>query len=374
MKIELTNILIKDLIEDYKDGKEDGGVYGYKDKLNIRPAYQREFIYNIDDKKAVIKTVLSNFPLNSIYWVKNDNDKYEVLDGQQRIMSICDFCHNKFQFKGFYFSGLSEKEKQDILEYKLMVYICEGNDKEKLDWFRIINIAGQVLLEQELRNAVYTGEWLTDAKQYFSKNSCPAYNIGKDYLSGVAIRQEYLETVLGWITNNNKDDSIREYMGEHQRDKDANELWQYFQDVINWVKKIFPEYRKEMKGLEWGIFYNNYKNNKYNSVELENKIEMLMEDEEVSNKKGIYKFLLSGEEKHLNLRTFSDKMKREYFEKHKILNKNNDYICKCIKCKKELLLEECAADHIIPWSKGGKTSEDNLQFLCKRCNGIKSNK
>ena len=235
-------------------------------------------------------------------------------------------------------------------------------------------MAGEELTNQELRNAVYTGSWLSNAKLIFSKTNCAAYGIGKDYLIGSPIRQEYLERAIKWISKN----QIESYMGKHQKDKDANELWQYFQDVINWVRKIFPNYRKEMKGLEWGYFYNNYKNNNYNSNEFEEKISQYMEDEEISNKKGIYEYLLSGNEKCLNLRTFSEKQKREYFETNKVKGttpeKINRDVCICAKCGKEIELHECQADHIVPWSKGGKTDKDNLQFLCQKCNGEKSNK
>ncbi len=370
MKINLQKILIKDLINGYED-KGNDGVVGYGGKLDIRPPYQREFVYKDKQRDAVIDTVKKGFPLNSIYWVKN-GDKYEVLDGQQRIISICQYCSNVFSFEGHNFSGLTTYEKEKILNYELMVYMCEGNDKEKLDWFETINIAGEELTNQELRNAVYTGKWLYDAKAHFSKNNCVAYNLGKDYLNGSPIRQEYLEKVLYWITDKGQ---ITDYMAKHQLDNDANELWQYFQDVINWITKLFPFYRREMKGLEWGLLYNKYKNNQYNTNRLEERIGELMEDEEVGSKKGIYEFLLSNEEesKLLNLRTFTDKQKREYFDKHKQINKDGEYVCKCVKCGKELRLNECEADHIIPWSKGGKTDMDNLQFLCKKCNASKGN-
>jgi hypothetical protein len=369
MKIELNEILIKDLINGYED-KSDDGVIGYGGKLDIRPPYQGEFVYKDKQRDAVIDSIKKGFPLNSIYWVKNKN-KYEVLDGQQIIISICQYVNNEFSFKNQLFSGLTNDLREQFLNYKLMVYICEGDDSEKLEWFRIINIAGEKLTEQELRNAIYTGEWLMDAKKHFSKNNCPAYNLGKDYLNGKTIRQEYLETALKWI---NEKEVIEKYMGEHQQDKDANELWQYFQDVINWVKKLFPKYRNEMKGLEWGFFYNSYKNTSYNSNDLEQKIEKLMQDDEVENKKGIYEYLLGGNSTFLNLRTFSDNQKRKYFEKNKIINKFGKDVCICPKCKKEIEISECEADHITAWSKGGKTTDDNLQLLCKKCNAEKSNK
>lgn len=386
MKIEPKEILIKDLIDGYNDSGEDG-VVGYGGILDMRPPYQREFVYKDKQREDVINSIMKGFPLNSIYWVKN-GERYEVLDGQQRILSICQYANNKFSFKHQNFDGLPKDIQEKILNYKLNVYICEGNDSEKLEWFKIINIAGEKLTDQELRNAVYTGSWLSNAKTIFSKTNCAAYGLAKDYVNGSPIKQEFLERALKWISQNIEveikdeeksltENKIEAYMGRHQKDRDANELWQYFQDVFAWVKKIFPVYRKEMKGLEWGYLYNIYKDNSYNSNDLEEKISQYMEDEDVENKKGIYEYLLSGNEKYLNLRAFTDKQKREYFESHKVNgsgDKTNKYVCKCVKCGKEIELHECEADHIIPWSKGGKTDKDNLQFLCKRCNGEKSDK
>lgn len=200
-----------------------------------------------------------------MYWCRNEDGTFEVLDGQQRTISICEYVKGTYSINNLYFHNLTDTEKNKILDYELMIYICEGNDKEKLDWFRIINIAGVQLTEQELRNAIYTGEWLSDAKHYFSKNNCLAYKIASDYMSGNAIRQDYLETALDWISEGN----IEKYMAEHQHNHNAIELWNYFQSVINWVKNLFQKYRKEMKGLDWGLFYNQYKDNDYNPKELE---------------------------------------------------------------------------------------------------------
>ena len=245
-----------------------------------------------------------------------------------------------------------------------MDYFCEGTDKERLDWFRTINIAGEKLTEQELRNAVYTGPWLTDAKRYFSKTGCAAYNLGNDYIKGVCIRQEFLETVLKWISDKD-DETIEDYMAKHQHDKNANELWLYFSSVINWVKTIFPKYRTEMKGIEGGILYNKYHKNEYDATELETQIKELMQDEDITKKSGIYEYLLGGEEKHLSIRKFSDKMKREAYERQNGI---------CPKCEEHFDIDEMEGDHILPWSKGGPTTSDNCQMLCKKCNATKSNK
>ena len=218
MKIELKEITIREVSKEYFNDNEEG-VVGFNGKLNIRPKYQREFVYKDKQRDAVIETVIKNFPLNVMYWVKNEDDTYEVLDGQQRTISICEYVTSSFSLNSMYFHNLTNVEKEQILDYKLMVYFCEGNDKEKLDWFKTINIAGEKLTNQELRNAIYTGTWLTEAKKYFSKTGCAAYNIGNDYMNGSAIRQDYLETAISWLSN----DNIEQYMAEnHTSQMQAN--------------------------------------------------------------------------------------------------------------------------------------------------------
>lgn len=245
MDIKLREIPIRELIAGYINNAEDG-VVGYGGRLNIRPKYQREFVYKDKQRDSVIETVRKDFPLNVMYWVANPDGTYEVLDGQQRTISICEYVTGNFSLNFQYFHNLEEVEKEQILDYTLMIYFCEGNDREKLDWFETINIAGEKLTAQELRNAIYTGTWLTDAKRYFSKTGCAAYGIGSDYLNGSPIRQDYLETAIDWISGGGEE-KIKEYMSKHQHDPNANELWLYYQNVINWVKVIFPNYRKEMK-------------------------------------------------------------------------------------------------------------------------------
>lgn len=251
-----------------------------------------------------------------------------------------------------------------------MIYICKGNDKEKLDWFKIINIAGVQLKEQELRNAIYTGEWLSDAKRYFSKNGCVAYLLANKYLNGEVNRQDYLETVLSWISAK-EGIKLEDYMSIHQHDTHATPLWQYFQSVINWVQTIFPKYRKEIKGLAWGLLYNTYGDKIYNPQELEAKIVKLMQDDDVTKRSGIYEYLLSGNEKHLNIRAFTDNEKRQVYERQ------NGICPHCVAEHREKThyeLEEMEADHITPWCEGGKTNIDNCQMLCKEHNRLKSSK
>lgn len=363
MKIELHRIPVRKVISGYKDSAEEG-VVAYSGKLDIRPKYQREFVYKGSQRDAVIETIKNGFPLNVMYWVKTDEGNYEVLDGQQRTISIGQYVNGDFSLNDRFFHNLTDEEQNQILDYELMIYFCEGTDKERLDWFRIINIAGEKLTDQELRNAVYTGPWLSDAKLKFSKSNCAAYllsNDGGQLVSGSPIRQEYLETALSWIN----DGKIEDYMAKHQHKKNAEELWQYFQDVIAWVRKTFTNYRREMGSVEWGELYNQFKDKKLNATKLETEIKELMQDEDVTKKSGIYPYVLTRQEKHLSIRAFTDKMKREAYERQKS-------ICKF--CKKHFDISEMEADHITPWHEGGKTIAENCQMLCKNCNRTKSGK
>lgn len=367
MQIKLHEIPIREIVSNYLDSG-DAGVVGYGGKLNIRPAYQREFIYDVKQRDAVMDTILKGFPLNVMYWCKNNDDEYEILDGQQRTVSFSSFCANEYMitYNGRLktFQSMSEDEKNKILDYKCMIYICEGTDSEKLDWFRVINTAGEKLYEQELRNACYTGRWLTDAKIRFSKNSCPAYQMANKLMNGVSIRQDYLETALRWIIDSLGIKTIEEYMLMHQQDYNAIELWNYFTNVINWVKAIFPKYRKEMKGIEWGILYNKFHTNIYDPIKIEEEVSMLYKDDEVENKKGIYYYIFTREEKNLNLRTFSDSQKAILYERQNGI---------CPKCNHHFDISEMQGDHILAWSRGGKTELSNGQMLCRKCNGAKSN-
>lgn len=363
MNIKLYEIPVRDVVKGYIDSAENG-VVGYGGKLNIRPAFQREFIYKDKQRDEVIRTIRKNFPLNVMYWVKSDDGGYELLDGQQRTISVCQYVNGDFSIDHLAFGNLTKAEQDEILNYPLMIYICEGTDKEKLDWFKIINIAGVQLTAQELRNAIYTGEWLTEAKKYFSKSQCPAYQLAGDYLSGSAIRQDYLETAIKWIAA--KDGiEIEDYMAKHQHDTNCNELWLYFQTVINWVKATFPNLRKKlMNGLDWGIYYNKFGTNAYDPKSLEKRIVQLLDDEDVTRQKGIYEYLLDGKENHLSIRAFTPKIIRTAYERQNGI---------CPKCGGKFSLEQMQADHITPWSKGGKTIAENCQMLCAECNRRKSN-
>jgi hypothetical protein len=360
MKIELKEITIEKLFDGYADNAEQG-VVAYGGNLDVRPPYQREFIYKDKQRDAVIDTVRKEFPLNVMYWAVRDDGGFEVIDGQQRTLSICQYVNGDYSINGLSYHNLQDDQQQQILSYKLMVYFCSGTDSEKLEWFKTINIAGEKLTDQELLNAVYHGSWTSDAKRYFSKTGCPAYVIGSDYMTGAPIRQEYLETAIEWQSEGH----IKEYMSKHQHDKDAKELWEYFCKVIDWVKATFPKHRREMKTVQWGPLYNQFKDKKLDAKELEKQIATLLEDEEVGKKSGIYSYVLDGDERHLNLRAFPDKIKREVYQKQNGV---------CAKCKKNFELDEMEADHITPWHEGGKTNAANCQMLCKDDNRRKSGK
>lgn len=358
MKIDLHEIPVKDVVKNYIDNAEEG-VVGYDGKLNIRPKYQREFVYDENKRNAVIDTIFKGFPLNVMYWVKNTDNTYEVLDGQQRTVSFCQYVKGDFSLNNRTFHNLTKVEQEQILDYKLMVYFCEGNDKEKLDWFRIINIAGEKLTDQELRNAVYTGTWLSNAKLVFSKSNCAAYLLAKDYVIGSPIRQDILETAIKWKSKG----KLEDYMSTHQHDPNANELWLYFKNVIEWVRLTFPQYRKEMKGIDWGSLYDLYNNVTYDTDKLEETVRSLMMDDEVTSKKGIYTYVLTNKDKHLNLRAFTESQKREAYEKQTGV---------CPVCKESFTFNDMEADHITPWSLGGKTNAENCKMLCRECNRRKS--
>ena len=374
-------ISIADLFNGFVNNEEEG-VYthiridGELIKTDIRPPYQREFVYSDDKKNKVIETLSRNLPLGVIYLAKNSDGTMEVIDGQQRIMSICKYLNGDFAVNGIA-DFLNEKTfdcelykntaiyKQIMSYNNLLAYIVEGDDDEKLDWFRTINISGEKLTEQELLNANYTGEWLCSAKRKFSKTSCVAFKKGNKLVNGSPIRQDYLETALSWISGGKE--NIQKYMGDHYQDENAEPLWKYFVEVIEWVEKTFT-YRKEMKGIDWGKLYREYGKVEYNVAELEEKVKALMADDDVNSKKGIYEYVLSNcskdKERHLSIRKFSDKDKRTAYERQNGI---------CPICGTHHEIEEMEGDHIIPWSKGGKTTIDNLQMLCKKCNREKGN-
>ena len=379
MKIEPKQIKVRDIFSDYADNGDDG-VFAYGGKLAIRPPYQREFVYNLQQSQSVIRTILKGFPLNVMYWVNVGNDKYEILDGQQRTLSVMQFLKHQFPIKlhdpitdkdsTYYCDSLPDDKYNAIMNYEFMIYICEGNESEKLDWFRVVNIAGEKLTDQELRNSVYTGTWLSDAKMHFSKRNCAAKRLSEKYINGDPNRQELLEIALKGICEFQSKKELTQYMAEHKSDSDADELWQYFQDVIHWIEKIFQTYHKSMKGVDWCHLYNLYHRNSYNSSVIKESVKKLLEDIDVQKKSGIYEYLLCKDSdpfagRFLNLRSFTDRDKNAAYARQKGI---------CPICGKAFEISEMEGDHIKPWSKGGETIPENCQMLCKNCNAKKTDK
>ena len=360
MKIELHEIKVSELLEGFED-KDEAGVVGFGEKLDIRPPYQREFIYKDLQRNAVMDTVRKDYPLNVMYWAVREDGNLEVIDGQQRTLSICQYVNGDYSINGLAFHNLQDDQQQQILDYTLMVYFCTGAPSEKLEWFKTINIAGEELYDQEMRNAVYAGPWTADAKRYFSKTGCAAYRLGSDYLTGRPIRQDYLETAIAW----HADGTIDDYMSKHQHDENAGEIWHYFQSVIAWVKATFPNHRTPMKTVPWGDLYNRFKGKTLNPDTLEERVAELMEDEDVTRQTGIYSYVLDGKERHLSIRAFTPKMKRQAYERQKGI---------CPACKEHFEFSGMEGDHITPWHEGGRTIAANCQMLCKDDNRKKSGK
>lgn len=362
MKIELNHIKVRDLVEAYTDDGEQG-VVGYGGKLDIRPPYQREYVYNPKQRDAVMDTLTKYFPLNVMYWVRTGEDTYEVLDGQQRTLSICKYVNSEYSIDYRFFHNLTAGEQKHILEYPLTVYICEGTESEKLEWFKTVNIAGVKLTDQELRNAVYAGPFVSDAKRYFSKTDGAGYNTADGLMKGTPNRQDYLEQALKWIVDRDELKEIEDYMSIHQNNPNANDLWLYFRNVIDWARTLFPDDRKEKTNVEWGYLYNKYKDNPYDAGELEERVKVLMIDDDVTKKSGIYPYLFDRKEKHLNIRAFTANMKRSAYERQGGI---------CPMCQGKFTIKQMEADHITPWHAGGKTNAENCQMLCKEDNRRKS--
>lgn len=376
MKIELKQATVREVAAGYVDDGEDG-VVGYGGQLNIRPKYQRNFVYDAKKREAVMQTIYKGFPLNVMYWAVNEDGTFEVLDGQQRTIALCQYVAGDYSItidgKPMAFHNLTADQQRRFLDYELMVYECDGEDKERLDWFETINIAGETLKPQELRNAVYTGPWLTHAKSIFSRSNGAAHGLASKYVSKTPLRQELLELALQWISGRDGLKTVADYMQVHQHDPNANALWLYFQGVIEWVQRTFTKYRSEMKNVSWGPLYDAFKDEVLDTAELEARISTLMQDPDVTSRKGIYPYVLTGEEKHLNIRKFDDLERRAAYERQ------NGHCANGAKCKttgnsdgmKTFDLEDMDADHIVPWSKGGKTNASNCAMLCVACNRSK---
>lgn len=378
MKIVTRKVVVRDLVEGYTDNGE-GGVVGYGGKLDIRPPYQREFVYKDAQRAAVINTVRHDYPLNVMYWADHGDGTYEVMDGQQRTISLGQYASGNFSFdfghgpKAFY--NMTQDEKDQFLDYELFVYVCTGTDIEKLDWFKIINIAGEKLTEQELRNAVYHGSWLADAKKWFSRVNGPAAAVGEGYAKVQVNRQELLERALEWIILRDSLSKVDDYMQAHQHDPNATDLWTYYQNVIGWAKSTFPEQRSFLTAVDWGKLYHQHGSTFPDAAALEVRVAKLMVDDDIQKRAGIYAYVLDDDERHLNLRQFSPSQRQQAYERQKHLCANGTH-CRTPGNKDGKMtfdIRAMEADHITPWSKGGPTTAQNCQMLCLPCNRQKSN-
>lgn len=367
MTINQIEVTVGEITRGYINNDEQG-VRGYDGQLDIRPPYQREFIYSEKEQQAVINTVLLGYPLNVMYWVKRSEGAecpYEVMDGQQRTLSLCEYVAGKFSFDFKNFFNQPEDVQKKILNYPLTIYVCEGEPSEKLEWFKTINIAGKALNEQEINNAIYAGPFVSDAKRHFSKSNCGAYRLGKDLVNGTPIRQDFLKKALEWMaeheTRMGKRQSVVGYMAEHQHDPNANNLWTYFQNVLNWAITNFEmkKFKKIMKGLDWALLYDRYHEKTLNTAEMWKQISALMLDGEIQKQQGIIPYVLTGDEHYLDLRAFPEDIKNAVWEKQ-------NHICPI--CGKEFDFEFMEGDHITPWREGGRTVIENCQMLCKECN------
>ena len=381
-----TDITVDDICKGFVYNDYEGkGLFGLSGKLTIQPEYQRNYIY-ADGKRdvAVIDSLLKGYPLGLIYFTKVADDKYEVLDGQQRITSFGRFITEKFAIKDSngmeqYFGGLAENLKRKILETKLTIYICEGEESEIKEWFETINLAGIPLNQQELLNAIHSGIFVTKAKEEFSNSQNANIQKWSAYISGSVNRQDYLHTALQWVSKGN----ISGYMSQHRYDDNITELKTYFNSVIDWVSSVFLDVDSSMVGLDWGRLYETYHRNAYNPQEVSEKVQEYLADYFVKDKKGIYEYILGGcvETKLLNIRIFDEPTKKSVYAKQTSAVRGTDK-SNCPLCAlgsdnnhgRIWKLSEMDADHVSAWSNGGATDISNCQMLCKTHNRAKGNR
>lgn len=381
-----TDLTIKDINEGFVYNEYEGkGLFGWGGKLTIQPEYQRNYIY-ADGKRdvAVIDSLLKGYPLGLLYFVKVGEDKYEILDGQQRVTSFGRFITDKFAIKDEhgmeqYFDGLAKNLQDKILDSQLTIYICEGEESEIKEWFKTINIVGVPLNNQELLNAIYSGPFVTMAREEFSNSQNANIQKWSAYIKGDVNRQEYLATALNWVSKGN----IDSYMSQHRFDTNITELKAYFNSVITWASTVFKDVKSDMRGLEWGRLYEMYHNNSYDPNKVSETLCKLYADPQVQDTKGICEYILGGckDTKLLNIRVFDDNTKQVVYEKQTRDAKLKD-ISNCPLCaigndnnKNRIWeLKEMDADHVTAWSKGGSTDIDNCQMLCQTHNRAKGNK
>jgi len=384
LKIDIT---VKEICEGFVYNELEGkGLFGLAGRLTIQPEYQRNYIYASDGGKremAVVKSVLQGYPIGLIYFNKISDNKLEVLDGQQRITSLGRFVKDKFAIKDEngmqYFGGLAKDKKEKILETKLLIYECEGNESEIKEWFKTINIVGVPLNNQELLNAVFSGQFVTLCKEEFSNSQNANIQKWSAYISGSVNRQDFLERGLDWVSKGN----ISDYMSSHRNDNNITELKNYFNSVIDWVSTVFVDVESEMRGIEWGRLYEAYHKQPYNSQKVSKQVKELYSDPYIKNRKGVFEYILGGstDTKLLDVRVFDEATKKSVYAKQtKVAEKKE--ISNCQFCAignnsnkaRIYKLKEMDADHVTAWSKGGATDIKNCELLCKTHNRAKGNR
>ena len=383
-----STITVKDICEGFVYNELEGkGLFGLSGTLTIQPEYQRNYIYASDGGKremAVIESILKGYPIGLIYFNKVSEDNLEVLDGQQRITSVGRFVTDKFAIKDEngmeqYFGGMAKDKQKKILETKLLIYECEGTESQIKEWFKTINIAGVPLNNQELLNAVYSGPFVTLGKAEFSNSQNVNIQKWSAYVSGSANRQELLECAIDWVSKGN----VGDYMSKHRKDKNIDELKKYFNTVIDWVSSVFTDVESEMRGLEWGRLYEEYRKKTYNPTKISAEVRKLYSDPYIKNRRGIFEYILGGsvDSKLLEVRVFDEATKKAvYSEQTTKAEKKGESNCPLCAvghdANKEKIwsLNEMDADHVAAWSKGGATSAKNCQMLCKTHNRAKGNR
>lgn len=387
MNTELrTDITVEEICKGFHYNELEGkGLYGLSGRLTIQPEYQRNYIY-ADGKKdvAVIDSVLKGYPIGLIYFNKVEDDKFEVLDGQQRITSLGRFvegCLSIIDESGIPqdINSIADDKREKILKTRLLIYICEGTESEIKEWFRTINIAGVPLKPQELLNAVFSGPFVTAAKEEFSNSQNAHIQMWSHFINGTANRQDFLERALDWVSKGN----ISDYMKQHRRDDNITELKTYFNAVLGWVNSVFPIPYDKMKGLEWGRLYETYHKQPYDPQKVNERVAELLDDPQVENNSGVFEYILGGEQdtKLLNVRVFDEKIKRQVY-KLQTDDAELKGISNCPYCAigheatntRIWKLSEMDADHVSAWSKGGATTIENCQMLCRTHNRAKGNR
>jgi hypothetical protein len=381
-----TEITVKDICEGFVYNELEGrGLFGLSGKLTIQPEYQRNYIY-ADGKRdvAVIESILKGYPLGLIYFVKVSDDKFEVLDGQQRITSFGRYVTNKFAVKDEHgmeqhFNGIAADKQTKILQTPLTIYECEGTETEIKQWFKTINIAGVPLNEQELANAIYSGPFVTLSKQEFSNSQNASIQKWSAYISGSANRQDFLERALEWVSQ----ESVGDYMSRHRYDNNITELKTYFNSVIDWVSSVFSDVEREMRGLEWGRLYETYHGQPYDPKKVSAAVKTLYADPYVKRRRGVFEYILGGsvDTKLLEIRVFDDATKKSVYAKQtaeaEVAGTSNCPLCALghdANKKRIWAIGEMDADHVTAWSKGGSTGIENCQMLCKTHNQSKGNR